>query len=333
MPKNLDATIRYRVIDRCLRSKSHKYPSKEYLCEKCAEAVGASVIATRTIEKDLNEMRHNESLAYFAPIKYDAYHKGYFYEDENYSIDRLPLGEEDMMAIDLAAQVLEQYKHIDIFSGFKPVVEKLAESLKLRQKTKDTPEMMNYIHFEHKAYVQGGIYLQDVLHAIQNNFQVSIQYLKFNQAEGKTYLLNPYVLKEYQGLWYVLGMLSDSQEIRTFALDRIKKMEVLSSVFVRDLSFDYRAYFNEVIGITHQNHATPVEVKLVCAASLTPYLQLLPLHFSQQFENATHLTVHLIPNHEFFMKVLSYGEDLQVIEPKFVKDKIGSTLKAMIKKY
>ena len=333
MPKNLDAVIRYRVIDRCLRSKGHAFPSKDYLREQCAEVIGVNEISVRTLEKDLYEMRNNEALGYFAPIKFDTYKKGYYYEDASYSIDKLPISEDDLLAIQMASQVLEQYKHIDLFAGFKPVVEKLTESLSIRNKVNTASEAFGFVHFEEKPYVSGGAFLQNILNAILENRQIEITYSKFFQEEDKKYVFDPHVLKEYQGIWYVSGWLASAKEIRTFALDRIKELNVLKIEFKRQKDFNHEQYFREVIGVSHPNEQKTVRVLLKAKNSLVPYLKLLPLHVSQNFVKETAdestLKVDLIPNKEFFMKILSLGDQIKVSEPQSVVLELEATLKKM----
>lgn len=333
MPKNLDAAIRYRVIDRCLRSKGHAFPSKDYLREQCAEVIGVNDISVRTLEKDLYEMRNNEALGYFAPIKFDTYKKGYYYEDASYSIDKMPISEDDMLAIQMASQVLEQYKHIDLFAGFKPVVEKLTESLSIRNKVNTKSAAFNFVHFEDKPYVSGGTFLQDILNAILENKKIEITYSKFFQEGDTKYIFDAHVLKEYQGIWYVSGWLDAAQEIRTFALDRIKKLEVLQLEFKRRNDFKHEQYFREVIGVSHPNNQKTVSIVLKAKNSLVPYLKLLPLHVSQKFLEETDeestLKVDVIPNKEFFMKILSFGDQIKVSEPELVVSELEATLKKM----
>jgi predicted DNA-binding transcriptional regulator YafY len=329
MPKNLDAVIRYRVIDRCLRSKAHTFPTAEYIREQCAEAVGVNEISLRTLEKDFSEMRNNESLGYFAPIKFHSYNKGYYYEDPNYSIEKIPLGEEDLMAIELAAQVLEQYKHIDLFAGFKPVVEKLSESLSIRHKVSGKPEAFDFVHFEEKPYVLGGAFLQTILNAIIEHKKIDITYAKFFQDTASHYALDPHVLKEYQGVWYVSGWLESAGEIRTFALDRMKSLEMSAKTFKRRSDFNHEQYFKEVIGITHPNDKKPQKIVIEVKESLIPYLNILPIHSSQIIQPNQRVEVHLIPNKEFFMRILSLGEQVKVIEPQSVISELKIVLEKM----
>jgi predicted DNA-binding transcriptional regulator YafY len=225
-----------------------------------------------------------------------------------------------------------------LFAGFKPVVEKLTESLSIRNKVNTTTEAFDYVHFEEKPYVSGGAFLQDILNAIIENKKIEITYSKFFEAEDKVYLIDPHVLKEYQGIWYVSGWLESAKEIRTFALDRIKELKVLQQQqFKRQKDFKHQQYFKEVIGVSHPNNHKTVRVVLNARSSLVPYLKLLPLHVSQKIiaENSGEciLSVELIPNREFFMKILSLGDQIKVSEPQSVVSELKETLKRMSELY
>ena len=99
MPANKYALIRYRTIDRCLRNEARPFPSKEELRAACEEALYGSDgdrISTSTLEKDLNAMRYDGALGYYAPIAYHRDERGYYYEEEDFSIDNLQLNDEEL---------------------------------------------------------------------------------------------------------------------------------------------------------------------------------------------------------------------------------------------
>lgn len=76
--------IRYRMIDQYLRSKSQPYWSKPDLLRKLEELdlqVGA-----RTLERDIEDMRHDARLGFFAPIEYCKKNQGYYYTNPDFSI-------------------------------------------------------------------------------------------------------------------------------------------------------------------------------------------------------------------------------------------------------
>ena len=96
MPHIKNALIRYRIIDRCLRNKYAPYPSKSKLREACEEALYGSFdgvnICDSTIEKDMFAMK----MEHDAPIKYSKRFGGYYYQDPNFTINDIPLTEENL---------------------------------------------------------------------------------------------------------------------------------------------------------------------------------------------------------------------------------------------
>ena len=97
MPANKNALIRYKTIDRCLRNRFRLWTIDD-LTEACSEALYemegiTKGVSVRTVQGDLQIMR-SDKLGYNAPI--EVFDKIYYrYADPNYSINEMPLTEED----------------------------------------------------------------------------------------------------------------------------------------------------------------------------------------------------------------------------------------------
>jgi len=98
MPANLNALIRYKQIDRCLRNPFVDCTIQK-MQELCSEALGEfrgiyKQVSERTIRDDLRVMR-SEMLGFNAPIKFKD--GVYYYTDKNYSIFKIPVSEADLL--------------------------------------------------------------------------------------------------------------------------------------------------------------------------------------------------------------------------------------------
>jgi hypothetical protein len=118
MPHIKNALIRYRIIDRMLRNKYKPFPSKEALRSACEDALfgsesGAHICAS-TIEKDLFTMK----MEHDAPIRYSKKNGGYFYEDPDFSINDVPLSEDELSSIRFAVSTLQQFREVPFFQQF-----------------------------------------------------------------------------------------------------------------------------------------------------------------------------------------------------------------------
>ena len=106
MPIIKNALLRYRIIDRALRNSFQPFPAKEDFRRACEEEMYGSShgqhICDSTIEKDLFAMR----MEHDAPIKYSKIEKGYYYTNDEFSLDENPLSENDVEAIKIATNIL-----------------------------------------------------------------------------------------------------------------------------------------------------------------------------------------------------------------------------------
>lgn len=100
MAQNKGAIVRYRAIDRCLRSKHGKYGIEE-LRAACAEALYDAFsermsVSRRQIYEDLNHMESNAG--YRAEIEHyrDGKKMYYRYADPDFSIEKTPISSEEM---------------------------------------------------------------------------------------------------------------------------------------------------------------------------------------------------------------------------------------------
>ena len=98
MPANLNALIRYKQIDACLKNRFVRCTIKK-LQEVCTDALGEfrgiyKLVSERTIRDDIRVMRSN-ILGFNAPIAYS--NGAFYYTDEDYSIFSTPLTEIDLL--------------------------------------------------------------------------------------------------------------------------------------------------------------------------------------------------------------------------------------------
>lgn len=109
MPANKNALIRYKTIDRCLRNRFRLWTIDD-LTEACSDALYemegiTKGVSVRTVQGDLQMMR-SDKLGYNAPI--EVYDKIYYrYADPNYSINRMPLTEDDCRLLKQAVEMLD----------------------------------------------------------------------------------------------------------------------------------------------------------------------------------------------------------------------------------
>jgi predicted DNA-binding transcriptional regulator YafY len=331
MPKNKEAAIRYRIIDKCLRNRQKPYPSLSEMVEQCEEVLGKN-FSESTIQKDIYSMRFDDGLGFNAPITYNKVHKGYCYEDENYTIASVPLNDEELQAIQFAVSVLDQFKGVEMLEQFSHAIHKITEAVNLG---KSLGSHRNFIQFEQAPFFKGSEWLNVFANAIANSEALRISYLPFDNDKTRDYIYHPYLLKEYRNRWYVIGYDDHAGMIRTFGLDRVEKIEK-SDIDYKYAEFKPSIYFSHTIGIT-VGDLEPREVVLSFTPIQGKYIKTQPMHSSQTVladdEKEFRIRLKVLINYELLMLILSYGKEVKVIKPESLQAEIKQLLEQTLKNY
>lgn len=329
MASNKYALLRYRIIDRRIRNKYKPFPGVKDLMMACEEALYGSdygdAISKSTIEKDLRAMREDEELGFHAPIKFSKRDKGYYYENPDYSINEIPLNDEDLSAIQFAARTLYQFRDNDMFKQFKFAIDKIFNRLNISPEVKDTA-IVQYVQFDQTEAVTGSEYLPLILSAIKENQKIVLQYKAFGKDTASENLVHPYLLKEYKHRWYLICFHESKQKVITYALDRVVELKVDQAAFKISKDFDASVFFKYSFGIT-QIEEEPVVVKLEFKGLQAAYIKTQPLHSTQQTidDSNDQLTIELkvTITHELIEKLLSFGAGVKVLAPESLQKMIA----------
>jgi predicted DNA-binding transcriptional regulator YafY len=338
MPANKYALLRYRVIDRCLKNKGRMYPTREDLRQACEEALfgaGGEAISLSTIDKDIWAMKNEGELGYYAPIMHSRQHGGYYYEQEEYSINELSLGDEDLQAIRFATATLEQFREVPIFKQYESAIEKIINRVNISPNP-DDESLDKFIQFEKSTVSKGNEHLGPLLEAIKTRKTIRIDYRKFTDDTLKEYELNPYLLKEYHNRWYLVALESKSKGIRTFGLERIENVEMAERKFALEKNFDPDVFFKHSIGITEKQDK-PHEVVLSFEPVIGKFLITQPIHPSQKVisesKKEIRIGLNVLLTQELHSFILGYGTQVEVIKPLALRKEIMAQLKSALLKY
>ncbi len=335
MPTNLHALIRYRAIDECLGHRGKTW-TWELLAEACAEKIyeyeGIDVMPSRrTIMYDLQYMRSGK-LGYVAPIVYDRSTQGYRYSDADFSIQKFPLSRDDLFELQYALSILKNFKGFQNASGIESIITKLEHTVTLQE-----PSQKEVIHFDHSLNEPGQRWLHELYDYIQQENVIEITYQPFHLDEPYQRTVSPYIIKEYDNRWFLVCWDHMREDLRNFALDRLQKVEKVPIRFYHHENFDAQHYFDEIIGITLPKGKKTQQVKFKVEGDDAKYLITKPLHPSQSFveqEDGIYLfTIQVVPNFELESVLLSYGERLEVVAPKLLREKLASRAMALVSLY
>ncbi len=285
------------IIEKIASARFPSFPDlKNYLADHGFD------ISIRTLQRNIDQIRYEFGIE----IIYDRKQNGYF------------INKEASINIDGFMKFLEIAGTADL----------LKESLKVGKNA------LNYISFETEGDLKGVEHLKSLLFAIQNHRRVLFMHQNFETGKLTKYRIQPYLLKEYQNRWYIVGLVQG--EFRTFGIDRIESIEVLTETFKPDSKLNAEKLFDDIVGLTYSKDK-PEEVILSFTSLQGKYIKALPLHRSQQIiketNNETLVKITVIPNFELKQKLLMMGENVKVVKPAWFVKEIKTALVNTLKQY
>ncbi|MFK7933941.1 MAG: helix-turn-helix transcriptional regulator [Saprospiraceae bacterium] len=335
MPANKLALLRYQLIDKCLQNRFRKWTLNdliETVSDGLYEYEGIdSGVSKRTIQLDLQNMR-SDKLGYNAPIIIQK-RKYYTYEDKEYSISKMPLSHHDLEKLNEVVGMLKQFKGFEYFNDLAAAVTRLEDKV-LKQKNAG----QSFIEFDKNEQLKGIEHLDPLHRAIGKRQTLSLEYQSFKAKQPSTFHFFPYLLKEYNNRWFLLGRKANSTTVLTIALDRIAQISIEKKVpYEETENLDINTYFQDVIGVSITPRMRPITVVLRLQLSQLPYITTKPIHPSQKVEKIEEeialISLKVMWNYELEREIIGLGEVVEVISPRRLRNKVKARLYETLRRY
>lgn len=333
MPINRNTLMRIRIIDECLQRRQRQWTLEDLreACEKeLLEKEGICGISTRTIQRDIELMR-SDKLGYNAPIIVKN-KKFYTYEDSDYSITKLPLSKEDLNELSSALDIIKHYNGFSNMSGQEDILTRMQDKIASQTDNKKV------VYIETNNKLKGLNFLGPLFDVIKRKEAITVEYKSFKAKRESRIYISPYILKEFNNRWFLIGM-SPKREVKTLALDRIIEIRKdTEHQYTENTVFNPEKYLNEMIGVTRNLESKVETVIFWVDAFQTPYIETKPFHDSQEIEKenvdgSKVFRIRIIINSELERKLLGYGSHIKVMEPLHLKQRIANELILAAERY
>ena len=335
MAINKNAILRFRVLDKCFRNPGKKYFIED-LIDLCSNALFdesslSNGISRRQIFEDIKFMESKNGWNIPLERIRDGHRVYYRYSDLSFSINNQPLNETEENQLKEALLTLSRFKGMPQFEWVDEIAARLDAGLGLSHNTE------KIIEFEQNCYLKGLEFITPIYNSILYKKALIIEYQSFKKDISQSITLHPYFLKQYNNRWYVIGKNDASQFTMNLALDRITAIEESKKKYITNKSIDFNEYFEDIIGVTFNNEWKVESVVIKVSKELLPYIKTKPIHGSQKLkeQGSTHalISLDLIPNYELESLILSYGEGVEVLNPKPLRDKIKKRIELTFSNY
>lgn len=203
-------------------------------------------------------------------------------------------------------------------------LQKLAMSIHLTQ--------AKVVDYESRAQL-----IDDLMVAIDERKLTVITYQSLRATEPVTLLdIYPYALIHHKHALYIIAWSRDHESIRTFKVDRITHVELHNWRFNRPEDFDPAAHLEHSFGI-FSSEEPPQQVKVRFAPGVSRILEEKKFHPSQQLTpqpgGSTLAEYTLGPLEEFISWLLSFGPQVEVLEPPHLRQRLLDSLNKTLALY
>ena len=209
-------------------------------------------------------------------------------------------------------------------------------SLQRLEAGKPLAEKSPCVAFENNASLAGMGNFNVLLEYIMNRQPVVLRYRSFRSNTAKNINVHPYYLKQYNARWYLIAMPDGYDNIASYPLDRILTVAIWKTKY-RPCEVNLEDFYADTIGITVESGAKAERVVLRIDAVRYPYVETKPFSEKQRIVKRDDETITVsFPmkvNKELVSKLLSFGCDIEVVEPYALREEIARQIAALNNKY
>lgn len=279
-------------------------------------------VSTKTIQRDLDFMRDRWQL----PIAYDETRHGYYYSEPVENLPLVTMTEGELVALLVAQKAVEQYAGTAFEAPLTNAFAKLTAQL-------DGPVTValgaarHVFSFKAAGPARADLELfRQLSQAVLETREIAFTYRGLGAAAPAPRRVQPWHLCCVDNQWYLIGHDLDRGAKRTFALPRIQSVELTRRTFPRPARFSIREHLGGSFGIIAG--AGDFRVRLRFDHWAAQLVRERFWHDSQELaerrDGGLELTLQLDSLAEVERWILSWGEHVEVLAPKELRQRIAT---------
>ena len=180
-------------------------------------------------------------------------------------------------------------------------------------------------------------FLTMVLEAMKDNRVLEITHRAFTVNEAKTDMVEPFCVKLSGGRWYMLARSVEKGRLLLYSLDRLEHVRTTEQKFELPRDFVAKDYFADFFGIVIDENVPLQRIVLRADKYHQYYMRTLPMHHSQRelfsCDDYADFELTLRPTYDFYMRLMSWGNMIKVLEPQSLQDEQRKWLRKTMEVY
>ena len=289
----------------------------------------------KTIQRDIIFMQDQLGI----PISYKASMHGYELKGGGEDFPVFEAQVEDLAAMCLMYQAMQTVEGTKLAEVFRPSFDRLIRQFDGRFNM-TLEDLKGLFSVKASGHLKVDLTLFGKLaEAVLYEREVSFSYRKLEDKKAIKRRLRPYHIVEMNGGWYVVGHDVDRDDLRTFAMQRIKGLKLRKATFSKPADFHIGDYTDGGLGVRNHNDNEPVEVVIHVRGWMARIVQERQWHHSHKIKvldqqgDKAELRMQLRDMAGLKRLLLGWGRYAEVIEPKELRDAVKKEAAEVMKIY
>jgi predicted DNA-binding transcriptional regulator YafY len=294
------------------RVRSGKYPNATSLS-------GQFEISVKTAQRDIEFMRDRLN----CPLLYDKTNKGYYYEDDTFSLPMVYLSSEELASLLIARKFLKDISGGYVGKEISAIIEKITTILK-KHVAEETliDDALSFQLIEYSPAPEE--VFKAVLEGCLKRRSLSFTYRSLTRDDKTIRTVDPYHLLNYMGTWHLIAYCHLRHGLRNFVFGRISDLKILENTFTIPKSFNIHEHLQSAFGI-YKGIPTK-EVCLRFSPEKARWITGQVWHKDQKVKinrnGSLELSFPVADFAEIKMEILKHGSGVEVIRPKALRELI-----------
>jgi predicted DNA-binding transcriptional regulator YafY len=286
----------------------------------------------RTVYRDLDALMY----AGFPVVSEKRDGRVFYRFLESFRSGDVPFTPDEILALAFGGDLLSQLEGTVFHDSIQSALQKVRAGLspELAAYLARLGESFRVLPGPHKNYARFRETIQGLHDAVLRKRTVCMRYRTGRTGKEATRKLDPFRVWYRSGGLYVVGHDHRSDEIRTFAVDRIQSLELTDTAFDVPASFDFDSWSASSFGVIAEP-ATRVVIRF--AARWATYVEEHTWHPSQELQpgkdGELELAMEVGDTADLRSWILSFGAGAEVIEPAELRAALRDELARAAERY
>ncbi len=291
-----------------------------------------SGVVLRTVYRDLDALM----LAGFPVVSEKRDGRVYYRFLDSFRLGDVPFTPDEVLALAFGEDLLRVLEGTVFHDSIRSALAKIRAGLgpELAEYLARLGETFRVLPGPHKSYAHLRETIGVLNDAVLSHRSVRIRYRTGGTGALSSRTLDPYRVWYRSGGLYVVGHDHKSDELRTFAVDRIRSIESTAQPFAIPADFDFEGYIGSSFGVIAEPATT---VRILFEPRWAGYVAERTWHPSQKLtpraRGRLELTMEVGGTAELRTWILSFGDGALVLEPEALRRAVEDELAAALVRY